>query len=125
MAYVGMASWRSSWSHGSSVPNAMGVCTALVVVALASSHSAHAATCSVTEYGAKGDGASIDTDAINSALSAAQCDEIVFPSGHTFVSGTLILQSNKVGSALGLDQRNGAQHNGCHMSEQILKDVDV
>jgi polygalacturonase len=51
----------------------------------------------VVDFGAKGDGTTVDTKSINAALAAEQCDEVVLPSGHTFVSGTIVLQSNKVG----------------------------
>ena len=61
------------------------------------SPAAHKSGCSVVDFGAKGDGTTVDTKSINAALAAEQCDEVVLPSGHTFVSGTIVLQSNKVG----------------------------
>lgn len=51
--------------------------------------------CRVTDFGAKGDGQTIDTTAINAAMRSDRCDEILFPAGHEFVTGTIVLHSNK------------------------------
>eukprot|EP00040_Diaphanoeca_grandis_P016685 m.86373 g.86373 ORF g.86373 m.86373 type:complete len:521 (+) comp25961_c0_seq1:272-1834(+) len=51
--------------------------------------------CSVTDYGAVGDGKIIDTVAINKALSdVANCTVVVFPSGYVFLTGSLHLRNH-------------------------------
>ena len=54
------------------------------------------ARCDVTSdlFGAVGDGVVKDTESIRSALAA--CDEVLLPSGKTFLSGPLNLTSNQV-----------------------------
>lgn len=51
--------------------------------------------CSVLDYGAKGDGTTMDTVAINTAMEATKCSEVFFPPGRVYVSGTIVLQSHK------------------------------
>jgi len=52
---------------------------------------ARIASCSVMDHGAKGDGATVDTDAIAKAIEA--CDHVVFPDGKQFLTGTIELRS--------------------------------
>ena len=49
--------------------------------------------CDVRDHGAVGDGLRSDSVAIRSAL--AECDEVVLPAAHTFLSGPLNLTSNQ------------------------------
>lgn len=49
----------------------------------------------VMNYGAKGDGSTLDTKAIQSAINACEDNDIVFiPDEHTFLTGALDLKSN-------------------------------
>ena len=50
--------------------------------------------CSPTDFGAKGNGIHIDTDAINRALAARNCSTVALPAGRAFVSGTIQLQND-------------------------------
>ena len=47
--------------------------------------------CSPTDFGAKGNGIHIDTDATNRALAARNCSTVALPDGRAFVSGTIQL----------------------------------
>eukprot|EP00039_Didymoeca_costata_P006653 m.92141 g.92141 ORF g.92141 m.92141 type:complete len:847 (-) comp13339_c0_seq3:19-2559(-) len=49
-------------------------------------------TCNVLERGAKGDGVSLDTAAIQSTLDS--CSVIIFPTGHVFLTGPLNISSH-------------------------------
>ena len=51
--------------------------------------------CDVRAFGAKGDGAALDTRAIRSAIAAEQCDTVVVPAGR-YLTGTIRLKSNMV-----------------------------
>jgi hypothetical protein len=50
--------------------------------------------CDVRDWGAKGDGITIDTQAINTAIAA--CGGITFKSGLSFLTGTIQLKSNLI-----------------------------
>ena len=50
--------------------------------------------CSPTDFGAKGNGIHIDTDATNRALAARNCSTVALPAGRAFVSGTIQLQND-------------------------------
>ena len=51
-------------------------------------------SCNVTEYGAVGDGKTVNTASIMAALAA--CERVVFPAPGVYLSGTLFLVSNRV-----------------------------
>jgi len=64
-----------------------------VTILAALTLSAHAVTkdCNVRDFGAKGDGATLDSPAINRAI--ATCDTVHIPAG-TYRSGSILLKSN-------------------------------
>lgn len=66
----------------------------VLLVALLSLASAAAKTLNVLDYGAKGDGATLDTSAIQRAIDAAgDGDRVLIPKRHTFLTATLNLKS--------------------------------
>ena len=69
--------------------------TFAILTALCFSTAAHAMTCKATKYGAKADGTTNDTHALQSAIDAcaAKGGKVVLAGG-TFLSGPLVLKSN-------------------------------
>ena len=57
------------------------------------------ARCSVVDYGAKGDGVTLDSIPIRDAIAA--CDHVVFPGGKQFLTGTVELRSNLILEVVG------------------------
>lgn len=55
-----------------------------------------APACSVLDFGAKGDGQTVDTAALHAAISACAGSTLLFPAPHTFLTGPLNLSSNSV-----------------------------
>ena len=55
--------------------------------------SSYSSVCNVRDYGARGDGTTLDTDAINAALGDLQCQTVLLDNG-TFLCGSLHLRSN-------------------------------
>jgi polygalacturonase len=51
-------------------------------------------TCNVLDYGAKGDGHTLDTKAIQDAI--ADCDSVLLPAKHTFLSAPFNLTSDQI-----------------------------
>ncbi len=64
-------------------------------VSLTASTQALGTVRNVLDYGAKGDGTTVDTDAIQAAIDACEENDIVLlPESYTFISGALDLKSN-------------------------------
>ena len=52
--------------------------------------------CNVRDFGAVGDGATLDTASINKAISTARCTTILLPAPGRYLSGTVRLKSHMV-----------------------------
>ena len=52
--------------------------------------------CDVRDFGAVGDGTTLDTNSINHAIGAARCTTITLPSPGRYLSGTIRLKSHMV-----------------------------